>query len=78
MGQAEFVSSFGAVFEETPEVASTAWESRPFQNINDLHQKMVAVVEKMTLDEQVKLIQAHPELGTALRPQRHQTNRYRQ
>lgn len=63
LGQAEFVALFGAVFEETPGVASQAWRDRPFQNVAELHQKMVTVVEKMTAAEQVKLIQAHPELG---------------
>lgn len=63
MGQADFVALFGAVFEETPEVAAKAWCDRPFQNVSDLHQKMVDVVKKMTTPEQIQLIQAHPELG---------------
>ncbi|MEL7143590.1 MAG: 2-oxo-4-hydroxy-4-carboxy-5-ureidoimidazoline decarboxylase [Cyanobacteria bacterium J06643_4] len=63
MGQAAFVALFGAVFEETPGVASRVWCDRPFQNVAALHRQMVAVVEKMTTAEQVKLIQAHPELG---------------
>ncbi|MEL6491172.1 MAG: 2-oxo-4-hydroxy-4-carboxy-5-ureidoimidazoline decarboxylase [Cyanobacteria bacterium J06621_3] len=63
MGQADFVALFGAAFEETPEVAAKAWCDRPFQNVSDLHQKMVDVVKKMTTFEQIQLIQAHPELG---------------
>ena len=64
MTQAEFVQHFGPVFEETPIVAQQAWTTRPFANIADLHQKMVAVVtDKMTPAEQLTLICAHPELG---------------
>ncbi len=64
MKQADFVDLFGAIFEETPAVAMQAWAARPFQGVSDLHQKMVAVVrDRMTPAEQVKLIQAHPELG---------------
>jgi len=64
MKQADFVELFGAIFEETPAVAMQAWAARPFQGVSDLHQKMVAVVrDRMTVAEQVKLIQAHPELG---------------
>lgn len=63
MTQANFVALLGAVFEETPEIASEVWRDRPFQNTADLHQKMVAVVENMTTAKQIRLIQAHPELG---------------
>ena len=63
MGQADFVVLFGAVFEETPEIASKVWQDRPFQDVAEPHQKMVAIVENMTAAEQVQLIQAHPELG---------------
>lgn len=63
MGQTDFVDLLGAVFEETPEVASKAWRDRPFRDVADLHQKMVAVVENMTAAEQIELIRAHPELG---------------
>ena len=64
MEQADFVDLLGAIFEETPGVAMQAWSARPFQDVLDLHQKMVAVVcDRMTAAEQVKLIQAHPELG---------------
>lgn len=65
MTQAEFVQSFGHVFEETPMVAEQTWADRPFRDFLDLHQKMVAVVtERMTPSEKRALICAHPELGT--------------
>ncbi|MEL7350004.1 MAG: 2-oxo-4-hydroxy-4-carboxy-5-ureidoimidazoline decarboxylase [Cyanobacteria bacterium P01_A01_bin.116] len=64
MSQREFLSCFGHIFEETPLVAQQAWLARPFENIADLHQKMVAVVtDHMPLEEKLALIQAHPELG---------------
>lgn len=61
--QDDFTNLFGTIFEETPEVASKVWCDRPFQDVSDLHQKMTAVVESMTTAEQIRLIQAHPELG---------------
>lgn len=63
MGEPEFVEVFGAVFEKTPQIARCVWGDRPFLNREDLHQKMVAVVEQMTLDDKIALIRAHPELG---------------
>lgn len=67
MSQAEFVTLLGAVFEETPAIAQQAWGDRPFLNVSDLHQKMVAVVRNMALAEQLVLIQAHPDLGSRVK-----------
>lgn len=64
MSQSEFVAQFGSVFEETPTVAKRTWMARPFQDVADLHQKMVDIVtQSMTPAEQLALICAHPELG---------------
>ncbi|MEO0644864.1 MAG: 2-oxo-4-hydroxy-4-carboxy-5-ureidoimidazoline decarboxylase [Cyanobacteria bacterium J06650_10] len=63
MTQPEFIRCFGHLFEETPAIAQQAWITRPFKGLNDLHDKMVAIVHKMTPDEKLSLICAHPELG---------------
>lgn len=64
MSQEEFVETLGAVFEDTPAIAQQAWNQRPFANVTDLHQKMVEVVQAMSQDEKLALIQAHPDLGS--------------
>jgi 2-oxo-4-hydroxy-4-carboxy-5-ureidoimidazoline decarboxylase len=64
MSQDEFVAALGAVFEDTPAIAQTAWSDRPFQDGADLHQKMVQIVNGMTDAEQLALIKAHPDLGS--------------
>lgn len=64
MSQSEFAAALGAIFEDTPEVARRVWQQRPFRDVVDLHQQMVAVVQAMTPDEQLALICAHPDLGT--------------
>jgi 2-oxo-4-hydroxy-4-carboxy-5-ureidoimidazoline decarboxylase len=64
MSQEAFVAVLGAVFEDTPAIAQKAWYQRPFADINQLHQSMVAVVENLHADEQLDLIQAHPDLGS--------------
>ena len=64
MDKGNFVQAFGAVFEETPQIAERTWAAKPFKGIEDLHQKMVSAVEGgMTHDEKLKLIKSHPELG---------------
>jgi 2-oxo-4-hydroxy-4-carboxy-5-ureidoimidazoline decarboxylase len=64
MSEAEFVTAIGPAFEATPTVAAQVWPQRPFANLTDLHQKMVAIVQAMTAEEKLALINAHPDLGT--------------
>jgi 2-oxo-4-hydroxy-4-carboxy-5-ureidoimidazoline decarboxylase len=64
MSQAEFIAALGAVFEETPAIAQIAWYSRPFTSVSDLHQQMVKAVSYLSLENELALIQAHPDLGS--------------
>ena len=67
MTQTEFVQHFGHTFEATPTIAQQAWTNRPFNNFNDLYNKMVAVVKAMSEAEKLTLIRAHPELGAKVK-----------
>ena len=64
MSQSEFTEAIGSIFEHTPEIAAEAWRSQPFADVQSLHQVMAAIVLKMSDDEQLKLICAHPDLGS--------------
>ncbi len=64
LDQDAFVAAVGFVFEATPAIASQTWHARPFQDLTDLHQKMLTVVNAMTDAEKLTLIQAHPDLGS--------------
>lgn len=64
MSQEEFVSVLGTVYEHTPEIAQKAWHYRPFVDAAALRQKMVDIVNLMSMDEQLALIRAHPDLGS--------------
>ena len=64
MSQAEFTAALGEIWEETPEIAERAWHNKPFEDVNTLHQAMVAVVDSMSESEQMALIKAHPDLGS--------------
>lgn len=63
MSAAEFVQALGPAFEETPTIAAQVWPQRPFASVDELHQRMVAMVRAMTPAEQLALIKAHPDLG---------------
>lgn len=64
MSQEEFTAALGEIWEETPEIASKAWSSKPFAHVEALYQAMVTIVEKMSVAEQIALIKAHPDLGS--------------
>jgi len=58
-----FVSAVGSAFEDSPWVAERAWDRRPFDTLDALHDAMSSVVASAGLDEQLSLLRAHPELG---------------
>jgi 2-oxo-4-hydroxy-4-carboxy-5-ureidoimidazoline decarboxylase len=62
-----FVDSIGWVFEHSPWVAERAWPCRPFASVEDLHQAMIKGVAGATVEEQLALLRAHPDLGARAR-----------
>ena len=64
ISQEEFTKALAEIWEETPEIAKRTWHNKPFEDLNALHQAMVAVVDSMSEAEQVTLIKAHPDLGS--------------
>ena len=61
-----FITSLGAIFEHSPWVARVASVSRPFSSLSALHERMVQAVQDAGLEAQLRLIRAHPDLGTRL------------
>lgn len=57
---AAFVARFGMLFEHSPWVVERAAALRPF---DDLHRGLMCAVHAASLDEQLALIRAHPELA---------------
>jgi 2-oxo-4-hydroxy-4-carboxy-5-ureidoimidazoline decarboxylase len=58
-----FTATVGGVFENSPWVASAAWNARPFDNVKALHAAMVAIVQNAAPAQQLALLRAHPELA---------------
>jgi 2-oxo-4-hydroxy-4-carboxy-5-ureidoimidazoline decarboxylase len=61
--RAAFVKRFEHLFEHSPWVVEGAWESRPFENAEALHEAFMAAVTAADKDGQLALIRAHPQLG---------------
>ena len=64
MSQVEFTKALGEIWEQTPEIAEKAWQSKPFEDLDFLYRAMVAVIDRMSESEQMALIKAHPDLGS--------------
>ncbi len=63
-----FVDVVGPVFEQSPWIAERTYPKKPFHSIEALHEALCQTVQSATRDEQIRLIQAHPDLvGRAAR-----------
>jgi 2-oxo-4-hydroxy-4-carboxy-5-ureidoimidazoline decarboxylase len=63
-----FVAALVHLFEGPPWIVEAAWEARPFATLDTLQDALVAVMYTAPVEQQVALIQAHPDLvGRAAR-----------
>lgn len=62
-GRETFTNAAGFAFEDSPWIAERAWEERPFESVDDLHARMVAIVNAAPQEERIALIAAHPDLA---------------
>jgi len=67
MDRGDFVQALGSIFEHSPWVAERAWDSRPFRDKEDLHRKMIAVVENGSERDKIAFFRRHPDLASRLR-----------
>ena len=63
MPATQFTALLADVFEHSPWVAQRAAPSRPFKDVSQLHQAMVAAMHQATEAEKIALLCAHPELA---------------
>ena len=57
-----FVAICGPLFEHSPWIAERTWSRRPFATIDELHRALTDTMYAASIDEQVQLIAAHPDL----------------
>jgi 2-oxo-4-hydroxy-4-carboxy-5-ureidoimidazoline decarboxylase len=63
MNQTGFTTALGFAFELSPWVVKRAWDERPFDTVEGMHQSMMAVLDASTTADKLALIRAHPELA---------------
>jgi 2-oxo-4-hydroxy-4-carboxy-5-ureidoimidazoline decarboxylase len=62
LDRSNFVAALGHLFEGPPWIVEAAWDARPFATLDDLQDKLVAVMYAAPVERQAALIQAHPDL----------------
>lgn len=63
MPQAQFCDALKDIFEHSPWLPERAWHQRPFADVDHLHGALCAELAESGIDEQTRLIRAHPELA---------------
>jgi 2-oxo-4-hydroxy-4-carboxy-5-ureidoimidazoline decarboxylase len=62
LDQENFVQALSHLFEGPPWIVRQAWHNRPFASLTQLHEALSAVMYHAPVEQQVALIQAHPDL----------------
>jgi len=62
LSKAEFVSIFGNIFEKTEWVAERCYESKPYNNLDELVSKMMKIFENIEKERHLEILNSHPDL----------------
>ena len=63
LGKTEFISTFGNIFEKTEWIAERCYESKPYNNLDQLVLKMMEIFENTEKDKHLEILNAHPDLA---------------
>jgi|TARA_B100000315_G_scaffold81433_1_gene74667 2-oxo-4-hydroxy-4-carboxy-5-ureidoimidazoline decarboxylase len=63
LSKPEFISIFGNVFEKTEWIAERCYDSKPYNNIDELFLKMMEVFENIEKEKHLEILNAHPHLA---------------
>ena len=63
LNKSEFLSTFGNVFEKTEWIAGKCYDSKPFNNVQELVNKMMEVFENSIKEKHLKILNSHPDLA---------------
>ena len=63
LSKAEFISIFGNIFEKTEWIAERCYESKPYNNLDELVSKMMEIFEHSKKERHLAILNAHPDLA---------------
>jgi len=67
LSKAEFISIFGNIFEKTEWIAERCYESKPYNNLDELVSKMMKIFENSEKEKHLKILNSHPDLAVEKR-----------
>jgi OHCU decarboxylase len=62
LDQDSFTTALGSLFEGPPWIVAQTWHARPFNSLKQLHEALCRVMYNAPVEQQIALIQAHPDL----------------
>jgi len=65
LNKSEFISIFGNVFEKTEWIAERCYESKPYNNLDELVLKMMKIFENIEKETHLEILNSHPALAVA-------------
>ena len=63
LSKTEFISIFGNIFEKTEWIAERCYESKPYNNLDELVSKMMEIFENIEKERHHKILNSHPDLA---------------
>ena len=63
LSKAEFISIFGNIFEKTEWIAERCYESKPYNNLDELVSKMMKIFENIEKERLLEILNSHPDLA---------------
>ena len=63
--KSQFISTFGNIFEKTEWIAEKCYESKPYNNVNELVSKMIEIFENAVKEKHLEILNSHPDLAIA-------------
>ena len=63
LSQSDFIKVFANIFESTNWIAVELYKKKPFNSFEGLSSKILAIFESTTKENQLKILNAHPDLA---------------
>ena len=63
LNKSEFLSTFGNVFERTEWIAEKCYDSKPYNNVQELVNKMMETFENSIKEKHLEILNSHPDLA---------------
>ena len=63
LNKSEFISIFGNVFEKTEWIAGRCYDSKPYNNLDELISKMMEIFENTEKKGHLEILNSHPDLA---------------